>query len=103
MSIISISSLPAKEIVGELQGLMESDSSFTLPILDALSNLSLEESLLVRHSSYCPNQQDSVRTTAIRCLASAKVGDLPVVLKFILRSITSENVSTVREHTCHHL
>jgi hypothetical protein len=38
--------------VSELQGLMESDSSFTLPVLDTLSNLSLEESLMVKRLHY---------------------------------------------------
>lgn len=44
--------LTQQELVGELQQLMESDSSFTLPILDALSNLSLEESLLVHQKFF---------------------------------------------------
>eukprot|EP01126_Amoeba_proteus_P065363 TRINITY_DN9281_c0_g1_i1.p1 TRINITY_DN9281_c0_g1~~TRINITY_DN9281_c0_g1_i1.p1 ORF type:complete len:740 (-),score=135.10 TRINITY_DN9281_c0_g1_i1:8-2227(-) len=70
-----------EEIVSELQGMMSSDPSFTVPILDTLTNLSLKGELL-----------EVVRNSTMDCLASAKLEDLPVVIKFILRSVNSGNV-----------
>lgn len=78
----------------ELLELLESDPSFVVPIFDAFSSLSLTPELEVLtfifpviHSRFW---QDSVRTSALRKLSSSKVEALPVLVKFILRSVGSE-------------
>ncbi|XP_066207881.1 Fanconi anemia group D2 protein isoform X4 [Saccopteryx leptura] len=92
-----ITSLP--EIVGdsqhadvgkELSDLLTENTSLTVPILDVLSSLQLDPQLLSK-----------VRQLVISKLSSVKLDDLPVIIKFILHSITAtdalEVISELRE------
>lgn len=60
------------------------DPELTVPILDALSNLCL-----------APEDTDSVRTIVLSGLDSHEPESMPVVVKFILQSITSDNATKV--------
>ncbi|KAM8758909.1 Fanconi anemia group D2 protein isoform 1-T1 [Rhynchonycteris naso] len=92
-----ITSLP--EIIGdsqhadvgkELSDLLTENTSLTVPILDVLSSLQLDPQLLSK-----------VRQLVISKLSSVKLDDLPVIIKFILHSITAtdalEVISELRE------
>lgn len=71
-------------MVRELRGLMEEERALTVPILDTLANMNLPAELL-----------EDVQTTVLRSLRSVEVADLPVVVRFLLRSITKSNVDKV--------
>ncbi|XP_054585500.1 Fanconi anemia group D2 protein [Eptesicus fuscus] len=92
-----ITSLP--EILGdsqhadvgkELSDLLTENTSLTVPILDVLSSLRLDPQLLSK-----------VRQLVMGKLSSVKLEDLPVIIKFILHSITAmdalEVISELRE------
>ncbi|CAK6435551.1 unnamed protein product [Pipistrellus nathusii] len=92
-----ITSLP--EILGdsqhadvgkELSDLLTENTSLTVPILDVLSSLRLDPQLLSK-----------VRQLVMRKLSSVTMEDLPVIIKFILHSITTmdalEVISELRE------
>ncbi|ELK34358.1 Fanconi anemia group D2 protein [Myotis davidii] len=92
-----ITSLP--EILGdsqhadvgkELSDLLTENTSLTVPILDVLSSLRLDLQLLSK-----------VRQLVMSKLSSVKLKDLPVIIKFILHSITAmdalEVISELRE------
>ncbi|KAM7063670.1 Fanconi anemia group D2 protein [Molossus nigricans] len=92
-----ITSLP--EILGdsqhadvgkELSDLLTENTSLTVPILDVLSSLRLDSQLLSK-----------VRRLVMGKLSSVKLDDLPVIIKFILQSITAtdalEVISELRE------
>ncbi|XP_042305888.1 Fanconi anemia group D2 protein isoform X2 [Sceloporus undulatus] len=72
------------EIARELSSLLKVNTELMVPILDALSCLNLDLELL---SEVCK----SVMVT----VAAVKVEDLPVVVKFILRSIKATNAVEV--------
>nr|XP_012327323.1 Fanconi anemia group D2 protein isoform X3 [Aotus nancymaae] len=92
-----ITSLP--EILGdfqhadvgkELSDLLIENTSLTVPILDVLSSLRLDPNFLVK-----------VRQLVMDKLSSIRLEDLPVIIKFILHSITAmdalEVISELRE------
>ncbi|XP_036911502.1 Fanconi anemia group D2 protein isoform X1 [Sturnira hondurensis] len=92
-----ITSLP--EILGDsqhadvgkqLSDLLTENTSLTVPILDVLSSLQLDPQLL-----------SEVRQLVMGKLSSVKLEDLPVIIKFILHSVTAtdalEVVSELRE------
>ncbi|XP_054451289.1 Fanconi anemia group D2 protein isoform X2 [Pteronotus mesoamericanus] len=92
-----ITSLP--EILGdsqhadvgkELSDLLTENTSLTVPILDVLSSLRLDPQLLSK-----------VRQLVMGKLSSVKLEDLPVIIKFILHSVTTtdalEVISELRE------
>lgn len=92
-----ITSLP--EILGdsqhadvgkELSDLLTENTSLTVPILDVLSSLRLDPKLL-----------STVRQLMMNKLSSVKLDDLPVIIKFILHSVTAtdalEVISELRE------
>ncbi|KAF6312819.1 FA complementation group D2 [Rhinolophus ferrumequinum] len=92
-----ITSLP--EILGdsqhadvgkELSDLLKENTSLTVPILDVLSSLRLDPKLLSK-----------VRQLMMDKLSSVKLDDLPVIIKFILHSVTAtdalEVISELRE------
>ncbi|KAM5315181.1 Fanconi anemia group D2 protein [Glossophaga mutica] len=92
-----ITSLP--EILGdsqhadvgkELSDLLTENTSLTVPILDVLSSLRLDPQLLSK-----------VRQLVMGKLSSVKLEDLPVIIKFILHSVTAtdalEVISELRE------
>ncbi|KAJ6667764.1 hypothetical protein lerEdw1_016085 [Lerista edwardsae] len=82
------------EIARELSSLLKEKTELTVPILDALSSLNLDLGLL-----------SEVRQSVMITVAAVKVEDLPVVVKFILRSIKPtdaveaiENVASASDH-----
>ncbi|ELW63491.1 Fanconi anemia group D2 protein [Tupaia chinensis] len=92
-----ITSLP--EILGdsqhadvgrELSDLLTDNTPLTVPILDVLSSLQLDSDLLAK-----------VRQLVMDNLSSVRLDDLPVIVKFILHSITAtdalEVISELRE------
>ncbi|XP_070094544.1 Fanconi anemia group D2 protein isoform X7 [Equus caballus] len=92
-----ITSLP--EIVGdsqhadvgkELSDLLTENTSLTVPILDVLSSLRLDPKLV-----------SEVRQLVMGKLSSVRLDDLPVIIKFILHSVTTtdalEVISELRE------
>ncbi|XP_053152067.1 Fanconi anemia group D2 protein [Hemicordylus capensis] len=93
MQMISVSPLPIQhdiitslpeiledsqhsEVARELSSLLKEKTELTVPILDALSSLNLDVGLL-----------SEVRQSVMITVPAVKVEDLPVVVKFILRSI----------------
>ncbi|XP_061689919.1 Fanconi anemia group D2 protein isoform X2 [Syngnathoides biaculeatus] len=92
-----ISSLPEiledsqhNDIARELNSLLKKNTQLTVAILDALSSLNLSSSLLTE-----------VRGAIMTTLAAVQLEDLPVVVKFILHSISPsdayEVVSSLRK------
>ncbi|XP_029412895.1 Fanconi anemia group D2 protein isoform X1 [Nannospalax galili] len=92
-----ITSLP--EILGdsqhadvgkELSDLLMKNTSLTVPILDVLSSLQLDSSFLSK-----------LRQLVMGKLSSVRLDDLPVIVKFILHSLTATNslevISELRE------
>eukprot|EP00041_Stephanoeca_diplocostata_P003132 m.32017 g.32017 ORF g.32017 m.32017 type:complete len:1507 (+) comp14076_c0_seq1:217-4737(+) len=71
-------------VVEALRGMLETETELTVPILDALSNLSLSTEDI-----------DIIRETVLRGLDGYEADALPIVIKFILQSITSENAQAV--------
>uniref|UniRef100_A0A8D0BLI9 FA complementation group D2 n=1 Tax=Salvator merianae TaxID=96440 RepID=A0A8D0BLI9_SALMN len=72
------------EIARELSSLLKEKTELTVPILDALSSLNIDLELL-----------SEVRQSVMLMVAAVKVEDLPVVVKFILRSIKATDATEV--------
>ncbi|ORE04580.1 hypothetical protein BCV72DRAFT_210971 [Rhizopus microsporus var. microsporus] len=71
-------------IVVYLKELMNENSELTVPILDALSNLTLHSESL-----------DDVKETVLDRLESAELDDIAVILKFMLQTVTPNTVDMV--------
>ena len=65
-----------KIIAEALLEMLSSSNNLTVPILDALSNLTLE-----------PDVQNKARRQCLAKIESADVDDLPVVIRFLLQSV----------------
>ncbi|XP_072238328.1 Fanconi anemia group D2 protein [Leuresthes tenuis] len=72
------------DIAKELNSLLQENTQLTVPILDALSSLSLSSSLLTE-----------VRGAVMATLAAVQLEDLPVVVKFILHSVSASDACEV--------
>ncbi|KAM3877832.1 Fanconi anemia group D2 protein [Diretmus argenteus] len=72
------------DIARELNSLLQENTQLTVPILDALSSLNLSSSLLAE-----------VRGAVMTTLAAVQLEDLPVVVKFILHSISTSDAFEV--------
>ncbi|XP_061543454.1 Fanconi anemia group D2 protein isoform X1 [Phycodurus eques] len=72
------------DIARELNSLLKENTQLTVAILDALSSLNLSSSLLTE-----------VRGAVMNTLAAVQLEDLPVVVKFILHSISTSNAYEV--------
>uniref|UniRef100_UPI00398E4C27 Fanconi anemia group D2 protein isoform X2 n=1 Tax=Pristiophorus japonicus TaxID=55135 RepID=UPI00398E4C27 len=72
------------DIAKELNSLLQQNTQLTVPILDALSSLNLRAELLVE-----------VRHSVMSTLSAVKLGDLPVVVKFILHAIRAADAVEV--------
>ncbi|KAM8913890.1 Fanconi anemia group D2 protein isoform 2-T6 [Spinachia spinachia] len=86
-----ISSLPEiledsqhNDIAKELNSLLQENTQITVPILDALSSLNLSSSILTE-----------VRGAVMVTLAAVQLEDLPVVVKFILHSVSASDAYEV--------
>uniref|UniRef100_A0A4W6F5S0 FA complementation group D2 n=1 Tax=Lates calcarifer TaxID=8187 RepID=A0A4W6F5S0_LATCA len=79
------------DIARELNTLLQTNTQLTVPILDALSSLNLSSSLLTE-----------VREAVMATLAAVQLEDLPVVVKFILHSVSASDAYEVRSlnHQC---
>ncbi|CAL1385748.1 unnamed protein product [Linum trigynum] len=101
MEVLSISPLRLKkeiigslpEIIGDqnnelmvdsLEQLLREDSGITVPVLDAYSNLTLDDML-----------QDQVITTALSCIRTIEGEQMPYLLRFLLLSATPVNVRRI--------
>ncbi|KAL0093289.1 Fanconi anemia protein FANCD2 [Phycomyces blakesleeanus] len=73
-----------KPIVVYLKELMMINTVLTVPILDALSNLTLHSESL-----------DDVRDVVLERLDSAELDDLPVIVKFLLHTVSPTTVDIV--------
>uniref|UniRef100_A0A7N8YL18 FA complementation group D2 n=1 Tax=Mastacembelus armatus TaxID=205130 RepID=A0A7N8YL18_9TELE len=82
------------DVAGELNSLLQENTQLTVPILDALSSLSLSASLLTE-----------VRGAVMSTLAAVKLEDLPVMVKFIFHSVSASDAYEVRSrvHSVLHL
>ncbi|XP_069142684.1 Fanconi anemia group D2 protein-like [Argopecten irradians] len=74
------------EVAKALREILLQNNQLTVPILDALSNLTLTTDLL-----------SEVRGSVLQTLASVKMEDLPVVIKFLLQSVNSQDAVEVVE------
>ncbi|KAM9758802.1 Fanconi anemia group D2 protein isoform 1-T1 [Menidia menidia] len=72
------------DIAKELSLSLQENTQLTVPILDALSSLNLTSSLLTE-----------VRGAVMATLAAVQLEDLPVVVKFILHSISASDANEV--------
>ncbi|KAL2091556.1 hypothetical protein ACEWY4_013819 [Coilia grayii] len=72
------------DIARELNLLLSENTQLTVPILDALSSLNLSTALLAE-----------VRGAVMTTLCAVQLEDLPVVVKFILHSISSTDATEV--------
>ncbi|XP_070758514.1 Fanconi anemia group D2 protein [Enoplosus armatus] len=72
------------DIARELNSLLQENTQLTVPILDALSSLNLSSSLLTE-----------VRGAVMATLAAVQLEDLPVVVKFILHSVSTADAYEV--------
>ncbi|KAJ7999200.1 hypothetical protein DPEC_G00212960 [Dallia pectoralis] len=72
------------DIARELNVLLQENTQLTVPILDALSSLNLTSTLLAE-----------VRVAVMVMLSAVQLEDLPVVVKFILHSISSSDALEV--------
>uniref|UniRef100_A0A3P9NXE1 FA complementation group D2 n=1 Tax=Poecilia reticulata TaxID=8081 RepID=A0A3P9NXE1_POERE len=72
------------DIARELNALLQENTQLTVPILDALSSLNLSSSLLTE-----------VREAVMATLAAVQLEDLPVVVKFILHSVSASSAHEV--------
>uniref|UniRef100_A0A4W4HKW3 FA complementation group D2 n=1 Tax=Electrophorus electricus TaxID=8005 RepID=A0A4W4HKW3_ELEEL len=68
----------------ELNALLQENTQLTVPILDALSSLNLSSALLAE-----------VRGAVMTTVSAVQLEDLPVVVKFILHSISASDSSEV--------
>ncbi|KAI9475361.1 Fanconi anemia protein FancD2 nuclease-domain-containing protein [Zychaea mexicana] len=73
-----------KPIVVYLKELMHEDAELTVPILDALSNLTLHSESL-----------EDVRDTVLDRLESAELDDLAVIIKFLLQTVKPHTIDLV--------
>eukprot|EP00003_Mantamonas_plastica_P007997 TRINITY_DN1688_c0_g1_i3.p2 TRINITY_DN1688_c0_g1~~TRINITY_DN1688_c0_g1_i3.p2 ORF type:complete len:115 (-),score=48.67 TRINITY_DN1688_c0_g1_i3:697-1041(-) len=73
-------------VVHGLMELVDTDAQFMVPVLDALSNLSLSMDVL-----------EDVRKKVLRSLDSSKIQDLPVIVRFLLQSAESPEAATQGE------
>uniref|UniRef100_A0A8C7G732 FA complementation group D2 n=1 Tax=Oncorhynchus kisutch TaxID=8019 RepID=A0A8C7G732_ONCKI len=76
------------DIARELNTLLQENTQLTVPILDAFSSLNLSSTLLAE-----------VRVSVMATLSAVQLEDLPVVVKFILHSISSSDALEVRGYT----
>ncbi|KAM7422523.1 hypothetical protein PAMA_010526 [Pampus argenteus] len=72
------------DIARQLNSLLQENTQLTVPILDALSSLNLSSSLLTE-----------VREAVMATLAAVQLEDLPVVVKFILHSVSASDAYEV--------
>uniref|UniRef100_A0A674BZ00 FA complementation group D2 n=1 Tax=Salmo trutta TaxID=8032 RepID=A0A674BZ00_SALTR len=72
------------DIARELNSLLQENTQLTVPILDAFSSLNLSSTLLAE-----------VRVSVMATLSAVHLEDLPVVVKFILHSISSSDALEV--------
>uniref|UniRef100_A0A671UW42 FA complementation group D2 n=1 Tax=Sparus aurata TaxID=8175 RepID=A0A671UW42_SPAAU len=72
------------DIARELNSLLQENTQLTVPILDALSSLNISSSLLTE-----------VRGAVMATLAAVQLEDLPVVVKFILHSVSASDAYEV--------
>uniref|UniRef100_A0A8C7G6K9 FA complementation group D2 n=1 Tax=Oncorhynchus kisutch TaxID=8019 RepID=A0A8C7G6K9_ONCKI len=72
------------DIARELNTLLQENTQLTVPILDAFSSLNLSSTLLAE-----------VRVSVMATLSAVQLEDLPVVVKFILHSISSSDALEV--------
>ncbi|XP_028261743.1 Fanconi anemia group D2 protein isoform X2 [Parambassis ranga] len=72
------------DIARELNSLLQENTQLTVPILDALSSFNLSSSLLAE-----------VRSAVMATLAAVQLEDLPVVVKFILHSVSASDANEV--------
>lgn len=72
------------DMARELNVLLQQNTQLTVPVLDALSSLSLSSALL-----------SEVREAVMRTLSAVQLEDLPVVVKFILHSISASDANEV--------
>uniref|UniRef100_A0A8C7V2H1 FA complementation group D2 n=1 Tax=Oncorhynchus mykiss TaxID=8022 RepID=A0A8C7V2H1_ONCMY len=76
------------DIARELNALLQENTQLTVPILDAFSSLNLSSTLLAE-----------VRVSVMATLSAVQLEDLPVVVKFILHSISPSDALEVRGYT----
>uniref|UniRef100_A0A8C7V753 FA complementation group D2 n=1 Tax=Oncorhynchus mykiss TaxID=8022 RepID=A0A8C7V753_ONCMY len=72
------------DIARELNALLQENTQLTVPILDAFSSLNLSSTLLAE-----------VRVSVMATLSAVQLEDLPVVVKFILHSISPSDALEV--------
>ncbi|XP_043096952.1 Fanconi anemia group D2 protein isoform X2 [Puntigrus tetrazona] len=72
------------DMAKELNGLLQQNTQLSVPILDALSSLNLSSALL-----------SEVREVVMGTLSAVQLEDLPVVVKFILHSISASDANEV--------
>ncbi|XP_041638760.1 Fanconi anemia group D2 protein isoform X2 [Cheilinus undulatus] len=72
------------DIAKELNLLLQENTQLTVPILDALSSLNLSSSLL-----------SEVRGAVMSTLAAVQLDDLPIVVKFVLHSVSASHAYEV--------
>ncbi|KAB5584153.1 hypothetical protein PHYPO_G00104140 [Pangasianodon hypophthalmus] len=72
------------DMARELNALLQQNTQLTAPILDALSSLNLSSELL-----------SEVRGAVMATVAAVQLEDLPVVVKFILHSISASDANEV--------
>nr|XP_054605115.1 Fanconi anemia group D2 protein isoform X1 [Nothobranchius furzeri] len=72
------------DIARQLNALLQENTQLTVPILDSLSSLSLSSSLLMK-----------VREAVMAMLAAVQLEDLPVVVKFILHTVSASDANEV--------
>ncbi|KAG2177140.1 hypothetical protein INT43_007797, partial [Umbelopsis isabellina] len=71
-------------LVACLTTIMQNDQDLIASILEALSNFSLQ-----------PEDLDDIRETMINQLDSANMGDLPIIMKFLLQTSTPETIEQI--------
>ncbi|XP_056316322.1 Fanconi anemia group D2 protein [Danio aesculapii] len=72
------------DMAKELNGLLQQNTQLAVPILDALSSLNLSYALL-----------SEVREAVMGTLSAVQLEDLPVVVKFVLHSISASDANEV--------
>ncbi|XP_013394620.1 Fanconi anemia group D2 protein [Lingula anatina] len=72
------------EVALQLKDLLTDNNQLIVPILDALSNLSLK-----------PELASEVKESVLQSLPSIELDDLPVVVKFLLQTVTSQDALDV--------
>ncbi|XP_041834806.1 Fanconi anemia group D2 protein isoform X2 [Melanotaenia boesemani] len=72
------------DVARELNSVLQENTQLTVPVLDALSSLNLTSSLLTE-----------VRVSVMAMLAAVQLEDLPVVVKFILHSVSASDANEV--------